>query len=102
MSDEIESKKADNVLRDKIALRAFFKYCERGCVAGFDVEDWLQAEREVLAERAPGAGEATAPAPDAAHGTNEVDPVGPNPPKRRQQTGEQMARRPGRGARTTR
>jgi hypothetical protein len=31
----------------EIAKRAFELYCERGCQAGRDVEDWLQAEREL-------------------------------------------------------
>ena len=30
-----------------IAARAFVLYCERGGVHGHDVEDWLQAEREL-------------------------------------------------------
>jgi Protein of unknown function (DUF2934) len=30
-----------------IAKRAFGIYCERGCQDGCDVEDWLQAEREL-------------------------------------------------------
>jgi hypothetical protein len=30
-----------------IAKRAFELYCERGCQDGHDVEDWLQAEREL-------------------------------------------------------
>ena len=30
-----------------IARRAFELYCERGCQHGRDVEDWLQAEREL-------------------------------------------------------
>jgi hypothetical protein len=30
-----------------IAKRAFELYCERGCHAGHDVEDWLQAERQL-------------------------------------------------------
>ena len=30
----------------RIAGRAFELYCERGCVDGHDVDDWLQAERE--------------------------------------------------------
>jgi hypothetical protein len=34
-----------------VAIRAFALYCERGCQHGHDVEDWLQAERE-LQERA--------------------------------------------------
>lgn len=30
-----------------IAKRAFEIYCERGCQDGHDLEDWLQAEREL-------------------------------------------------------
>ena len=32
---------------DDIARRAFELYCARGCENGHDVEDWLQAEREL-------------------------------------------------------
>jgi len=32
---------------DEIARRAFELYCARGCEDGHDVEDWLQAEREL-------------------------------------------------------
>jgi hypothetical protein len=35
-------------LESKIRQRAFELYEERGCVAGFDQEDWLRAEREIL------------------------------------------------------
>jgi len=31
-----------------IAKRAFELYCDRGRQNGYDVEDWLQAERELL------------------------------------------------------
>ena len=31
-----------------VAKRAFELYCERGCQDGYDVQDWLQAERELL------------------------------------------------------
>ena len=30
-----------------IARRAYELYCERGCQDGRDVDDWLQAEREL-------------------------------------------------------
>ena len=30
-----------------IARRAFEIYCQRGCQDGHDLEDWLQAEREL-------------------------------------------------------
>jgi hypothetical protein len=32
----------------KIAARAFDLYEARGCQDGFDVQDWLQAEREIM------------------------------------------------------
>ena len=32
---------------DDVAKRAFELYCERGCQDGYDVQDWLQAEREL-------------------------------------------------------
>ena len=36
-----------NPTANDIARRAFELYCERGCQEGRDVEDWLQAEREL-------------------------------------------------------
>lgn len=36
-------------LRQEIQVRAYYRYCERGCASGADVDDWLAAEREVLA-----------------------------------------------------
>jgi hypothetical protein len=85
MRDETKSKKAERALREEIELRAYFKYCERGCVAGGDVEDWLAAEREVLAARALVPPE-TASATTAAHSRGKG----------------QTTRRPGRGARAMR
>ena len=32
---------------EHVAQRAFELYCERGCQHGHDIEDWLQAERDV-------------------------------------------------------
>jgi len=36
------------LLRRLFAQRAYQVYEERGCHDGFDLQDWLQAEREVL------------------------------------------------------
>ena len=36
------------LLRRLFAQRAYQLYEARGCLDGFDVQDWLQAEREVL------------------------------------------------------
>jgi len=35
-------------LRRLFAQRAYQLYEARGCIDGFDVQDWLQAERELL------------------------------------------------------
>ena len=40
----------DERLREEIALRAYLRFCDRGCAPGGDVDDWLAAERDVLAE----------------------------------------------------
>jgi hypothetical protein len=42
-------------LESAIRLRAYELYAERGYVEGFEKEDWLTAEREVLARRAQSA-----------------------------------------------
>ena len=36
-------------IREEIELRAYYRYCERGCAPGADVNDWLAAEQEVVA-----------------------------------------------------
>lgn len=36
-------------LRKRVANRAYELYLERGCREGCDVEDWVDAEREMLA-----------------------------------------------------
>ena len=38
-----------DALRREIELRAYHRYCERGCASGADLDDWVAAEREVLA-----------------------------------------------------
>jgi len=42
----------DESMRQDIALRAYYRYCDRGRISGFEIEDWLVAERDVRAERA--------------------------------------------------
>lgn len=37
-----------------IAKRAYELYEQRGCQHGYDMEDWLQAAREVLAQKCAG------------------------------------------------
>jgi hypothetical protein len=36
--------------QEEIALRAYHLYLERGCVPGNELEDWIQAERQLLSE----------------------------------------------------
>ena len=36
-----------DVTDSNIARRAFEIYCQRGCQHGHDLDDWLQAEREL-------------------------------------------------------
>jgi hypothetical protein len=40
------------VPQDKIAQRAYEKWCKRGCQHGSDKQDWLEAEAELRAEMA--------------------------------------------------
>jgi hypothetical protein len=35
---------------DKVAMRAYEKWCQRGRPQGTHVQDWLEAERELQAE----------------------------------------------------
>ena len=42
-------------LETAIRLRAYELYAQRGYLEGFEKEDWLTAEREVLARRAQSA-----------------------------------------------
>ena len=39
-----------DLLRSRISLRAYELYEARVCVDGFDIQDWLQAEREIVGE----------------------------------------------------
>jgi Protein of unknown function (DUF2934) len=49
-----ESANLSPAVRERIALRAYTLYERRGWVHGLDVEDWLEAERLVLAESQAG------------------------------------------------
>jgi hypothetical protein len=39
-----------SIPRDKIAMRAYEKWCKRGKPHGSDKQDWMEAERELVAE----------------------------------------------------
>jgi DUF2934 family protein len=39
----------DTRLHELIATRAYELFEKRGCLEGYDCEDWLEAERQVLA-----------------------------------------------------
>jgi hypothetical protein len=36
---------------EKVAMRAYEKWCQRGCQHGRDVQDWVEAETELRAEQ---------------------------------------------------
>ena len=44
-----------SVARDKIAMRAYEKWCKRGRPHGSDKQDWTEAEMELKAEVSRGA-----------------------------------------------
>lgn len=44
-------------LRERITKKAYERYLDRGQLDGYDLEDWLEAERLVLAELGTEAGE---------------------------------------------
>ena len=43
--------------RDRIAMRAYELYLERGCADGGDFDDWLAAERELAGPNGRGSRE---------------------------------------------
>ena len=45
---EAMTRRNTEVLQDEIARRAYELYEARGYVDGFDVEDWLQAEQDIV------------------------------------------------------
>jgi hypothetical protein len=42
--------KSPHIPHEKIAMRAYEKWCKRGCPQGTDVQDWMEAESELRAE----------------------------------------------------
>ncbi len=52
----------DPALRERIAGKAYELFQERGGTHGHDLDDWLEAERLVLAERGSPAARSKAPA----------------------------------------
>lgn len=45
--------------REKIAQRAYEKWCQRGCPHGSDKQDWMDAETELRAEVTRGSSSAS-------------------------------------------
>jgi hypothetical protein len=45
---------AVKVPHEKIAQRAYEKWCKRGCVHGYDRQDWIDAENELRTEMMKG------------------------------------------------
>jgi hypothetical protein len=36
---------------ERIAMRAYEKWQKRGCVHGYDMQDWVEAEKELMEEQ---------------------------------------------------
>jgi hypothetical protein len=49
---EIAEKNADVTEEEQIRRRAYVIYMERGCQAGMELDDWLQAESELRQKEA--------------------------------------------------
>ena len=45
------TRKNTEALNDEIARRAYELYEARGYVDGFDIEDWLQAEQDIVGSK---------------------------------------------------
>ena len=52
-SNEIKSSRAHLPTHDEIQLRAYWIHLDRGGEHGHDLEDWIQAERELIENPAP-------------------------------------------------
>ena len=50
----------DSIPHDKIAMRAYEKWCKRGRPQGTDRQDWLEAEAELRSETRKGTSPAMA------------------------------------------
>jgi hypothetical protein len=50
---------AANIPHDKIAMRAYEKWCKRGKPHGSDQQDWMEAEAELRAELSRAQGSST-------------------------------------------
>jgi Protein of unknown function (DUF2934) len=47
-SEQIQHELVEGPSREEIRHRAYELHLERGCIHGWDQDDWLQAERELL------------------------------------------------------
>ena len=50
MSPQHQQGMAMSIPRDKIAMRAYEKWCKRGRQHGSDKQDWIEAEKELMTE----------------------------------------------------
>ena len=50
-SESAGATSSDGEVRQRIAVRAYDLYQERGCCDGHDVDDWLEAEQAILGPR---------------------------------------------------
>jgi hypothetical protein len=50
MQQSQQQQQSDGIQHDKIAMRAYEKWCKRGRQHGTDKQDWMEAERELREE----------------------------------------------------
>jgi len=50
LEEPTEAAPRREVTEEEIRLRAYEIYLERGAATGFELDDWLQAERELLSK----------------------------------------------------
>ena len=50
MAQPVNTTTSSSVPREKIAMRAYEKWLKRGCVHGYDHQDWCEAEAELRTE----------------------------------------------------
>jgi hypothetical protein len=67
--------------QERIAQRAYEKWCQRGCPHGTDQQDWLEAEAELRAEMAGGRAPHATPSMPQVPGARPTQPATNMPQK---------------------
>ena len=94
LRQENDNQSMDNVRpgEQAIAKRAYELYLQRGSTPGYELDDWLEAEAELIAE-AIDRGRATREPASAAEGTTPAAPKGSSRRREASATGSRRAAR---------